>query len=114
LKLKLTQEDADKIWEDQYLDIIIPGGLKIYVEVSPEFNFEYGEIYEHEPQDQKIHKHKNYYFDRSDLNKLIPTKPRDWSYYRNDPLCPNCGTYMVYNFEYCPKCGQALDWRGRE
>lgn len=44
------------------------------------------------------------------LQKLIPTKPDDPSWYHDYPLCPTCRTYMIYNFEHCPKCGQMLLW----
>ena len=43
--------------------------------------------------------------------ELVKAKrPHDPSYWHNDPLCPTCGTYMIYNFEHCPKCGQKIDW----
>ena len=28
--------------------------------------------------------------------------------------CPNCGTPMIYHFNYCPKCGQILAWEEEE
>lgn len=37
------------------------------------------------------------------------------------PLCPNCGEYYEVDYDdydYCPKCGQKIDWseveNGRE
>ena len=45
-----------------------------------------------------------------ELKKLEAARPYDPSWHSNDPLCPNCQTYMIYHFEHCPKCGQKLDW----
>ena len=29
----------------------------------------------------------------------------------DDPLCPNCRAFVkMFTGEFCPKCGQALDW----
>lgn len=42
----------------------------------------------------------------SALEKQIPAKPDDGD-------CPVCGEYLsdgVNNFDYCPYCGQAIDW----
>lgn len=25
--------------------------------------------------------------------------------------CPVCGGAVIYDFDYCPFCGQALDWK---
>ena len=41
------------------------------------------------------------------LEKQIPKKPKDdgWLY------CPICGRDVLMDrFDYCPDCGQALDW----
>ena len=41
------------------------------------------------------------------LEKQIPKKPKDdgWLY------CPICGRDVLLDrFNYCPDCGQALDW----
>lgn len=54
------------------------------------------------------------------LEKQIPKKPKG----ETDPMfgdvatvCPNCGNRGLVNpfvkskvYDYCPKCGQALDW----
>ena len=56
------------------------------------------------------------------VNKAIPKKPkRDRLYYncRNGECdktfiyhCPVCNFSSVEDMNYCPKCGQALDWSG--
>ena len=29
----------------------------------------------------------------------------------DDPLCPNCRAFVkMFTGEFCPECGQALDW----
>ena len=54
------------------------------------------------------------------IEKQIPKKPKG----ETDPMfgdvatvCPNCGNRGLVNpfvkskvYDYCPKCGQALDW----
>lgn len=45
------------------------------------------------------------------LDKQIPKKLKDdgWLY------CPICGRDVLMDrFDYCPDCGQALDWREME
>ena len=45
------------------------------------------------------------------LEKQIPEKPKDdgWLY------CPICGRDVLMDrFDYCPDCGQALDWSDTE
>lgn len=49
------------------------------------------------------------------LKELRGTKPIELG---NDYAeCPNCGEWLEkkklarYRYNYCPKCGQALDWR---
>lgn len=53
--------------------------------------------------------------------KQIPKKPDnmkimtdfDGGYYGTKGDCPNCGRKGLYSsFNYCHKCGQALDWKG--
>lgn len=42
------------------------------------------------------------------LAKRIPQPPtaeKGWIYY-----CPICGDEFSYNYDYCPHCGQAIDW----
>ena len=59
------------------------------------------------------------------LEKQIPKKPAlDGDGYDeeglpilNQWLCPRCGTrYDVdyYEYEFCPECGQAIDWSDRD
>lgn len=30
------------------------------------------------------------------------------------PLCPECGAPVLKNYDYCKRCGQALDWSETE
>lgn len=98
----------DEFFEDKYIDIEIgkEHKFRIYVELSRDDDPWYAEIV-HSRNGKTI---KGYAFDASELEKLIPKKLDDPSYFSNDPLCPNCRTYMIYNFEYCPKCGQRIDY----
>ena len=108
MKIELTEEQIKQMYEDSYLDINLEDGAKLYFEFHTDKTFSYGEIYNPKPVDGK---RNTYSFDVKDLNKLIPTKPGDPSWHHEWPMCPSCGTYMIYNFECCPKCGQTLLWK---
>lgn len=106
MKIELTKEQIDKIYNG-YLEIDLDDGAGLYFEFnSSDKSFLYGEIF----NPKGIGRREKFCFDAEDLGKLIPKKPTDPSYYHNAPLCPTCGTYMIYNFEHCPKCGQELRW----
>lgn len=106
MRIELTQDQYDQLVKDSYLDIRISDAQALYFEYNTDMSFSYGEIR------QKIQgRSSGYAFDENDLKKLIPTKPDDPSWHHNYPLCPNCGTYMIYNFEHCPKCGQTILWK---
>lgn len=50
------------------------------------------------------------------LQKQIPTLP---IYSCPDFMCPKCMTYGIEDLDrekldYCPNCGQAIDWRDKE
>jgi len=105
MTIELTPEQLEELKDDGYLDIKLTNQQRLYVEMDAEngMYFEYFEYIE------GTHR-KKFCFGREELNKLLAQRPHDPSYYRNDPLCPNCGSYMLYPFDYCPKCGQKLDW----
>ena len=107
MKLKLTEEQIKQMYEDSYLDIGIGDRAKLYFEFNNDKTFSYGEIYTKSVKG----KMNGYAFDEAELKKLIPTKPNDPNWHHNWPMCPSCGTYMIYNFECCPKCGQTLLWK---
>lgn len=48
------------------------------------------------------------------LEKQIPKKTTERQYTPNGTLiyghCPNCGWFTKNTFNYCGKCGKALDW----
>lgn len=105
MKIKLTDEQMNQILQEEYFEIEHSSGFRIYCEVGTEGGFKYGEYY---PPSRD--KRGAFWLDSNDVKRKTPRRPSDPSYYRNDPLCPGCGTYMIYHFEYCPKCGQKLDW----
>ena len=106
MEIRATDEQVKEFQEDRYVDIQI-GDYRIYMEPRDDNKgFYYAEIVK-----SKNGKTENgYAFDYTELEKLQPKRTDDPSWYHNDPLCPNCQTYMIYHFEHCPKCGQKLDW----
>ena len=105
MKIKLTDEQMHEILSDGVIDIRSDSGFSIYCEISTDGSFQYGEYYPPRPW-----KDRSFWVDMDDIKRKTPTRLRDPSYYSNDPLCPSCGTYMIYNFDYCPKCGQKIDY----
>lgn len=107
MNIELTQEQIEKFLEKGYINVYM-GDYKFYMELSDSStnNIWYFELV----------KTKNgktiqaYTHDISELELLRPKRPTDPSWYHNDPLCPNCQTYMIYHYEHCPRCGQKLDW----
>ena len=92
MKIDLTEEQYKQLKEDGVLDISAPGdGIQFYIEYNSR---------------------RDYALNFEELEKLKAKKPYDPSWYHDKPLCPNCNTYMIYNFEHCPKCGQKIDWSG--
>lgn len=105
MKIKLTGDQINEILNDSYLEITSDCGFGIYLEVGTLLGLKYGEI----SQNRRC----AYVFNKEDLELMKPKRPTDPSWYHNDPLCPNCQTYMIYKFEHCPRCGQKLDWSER-
>ncbi len=105
MRIELTDEQVAEFLKDEYIDILI-GNYRIYLELNNDDSLWYCELVESEHGRTK----QGYNFGIPDLEKLKPKRPSDPSYYHNDPLCPNCHSYMIYHFEHCPKCGQKLDW----
>lgn len=106
MKIKLTPEQKAEFIKDKYIDIQLGDNYRFYLELDRNNDLFYFDVIE--SNKSKTVDEYAYRFD--ELNKLKPTRPYDPSYYHNDPLCPNCQTYMIYKFEHCPKCGQKLDW----
>lgn len=108
MEIKLTEDQYKELKDDRVLNIEAPGnGIRLYIEYSDKMEIDYIEAYHYElPR----HSCRDYCFNFEELEKLKAKKPDDPSWYHNKPLCPNCGTYMIYNFEHCPKCGQKIDW----
>lgn len=110
MTIKLTSEQMDEFLKDEYITINIgetgEENYRLYLELNKDKSVWYIELIK--TKHGRIE--QGYAFDTSDFELLKPKRPHDPSYYHNDPLCPNCGTYMIYHFEHCPKCGQKLDW----
>ena len=106
MDISLTKEQIDETLEDGWIGIKKQAGPWIYCEFDRNGGFEYAEYYK--PGVKRAE--GCFSFNHSDLERLKPKRPNDPSYYSNEPLCPNCRTYMIYKFEYCPRCGQKLDW----
>lgn len=106
MKIQLTTEQYKKMLEDEHIDIVA-GDYGIYIELDCDKNFDYFEIVR-SPKAEKYG--YAYSFDIDELIKLLPRTPYSSNYDHEDSLCPNCCAHMIYNFEYCPKCGQKLDW----
>lgn len=104
--ITLTDNQVKQFIEDEWIDIHI-GDYQMYMELNPDDSMWYWEM------KQKGKRESSFAFDVSDLEKLKAKRPNDPSYYHNDPLCPSCGTYMIYQFEHCPKCGQKLDYSNK-
>lgn len=107
MRITLSQNQMQQLREDMWLEVKDDeSGFGIYVEVGTDgqdkIHFLYGEF--------RGKLRKDYCVNYEDLEKLKPRRPNDPSWYHNDPLCPSCGTYMIYHFDHCPKCGQKLDW----
>lgn len=105
MEIKATEEQAKELLEDCYADITL-GNYRVYLELNKDGSLWYAELI----KSKNGKTEQGYAFDTEELGKMIPKRPRDPSYYHNDPLCPTCGTYMIYKFEHCPKCGQKIDW----
>ena len=108
MDINLTQKQAEEFLNDEYININL-GDYRIYMELTREKDIWYFEFVKSK-NGKTI---QGYAHNVSQLELLNPKRLNDPSWYRNDPLCPNCGTYMIYKFEHCPKCGQKLDWSER-
>lgn len=105
-KIDLTDGQVIEFVDDGYLEIVA-GDYRIYMELdSREKRIWYFELV----KSNNGRTEQAYAHDVGELELLLPKRPRDPSYYHNDPLCPHCGTYLIYHFEHCPKCGQKIDW----
>lgn len=105
MDIKLTKDQMDEFMTDGWINIEF-GNYRIYMEVNPNNSPSYFEIV-HSQRGKTL---EGYAYSMDELERLKPKRTNDPSWYHNDPLCPSCGTYMIYNFEHCPKCGQKLDW----
>ena len=104
--INITDGQLTEFLDDEYLEITA-GDYRIYLELDHrEKRIAYFELIKRKNGKTE----QGYAHDVGELELLVPKRTRDPSYYSNDPLCPNCGTYLIYHFEHCPKCGQKIDW----
>lgn len=113
MKITLSHENMNTILKDGWLDIRGEDGFGVYTEYGEDLNVKYVEL-RNSNETHRLGYASGYAASAEDFGRLTPKKPYDPSYHHNNPLCPHCQTYMIYKFECCPKCGQALDWRERE
>lgn len=106
MKIELTKEQVSQFLEDNYISIKM-GDYEFYFETSNYDNMPFYLEFTYKKNGKTI---RSYAHDTAELELLKAKRPHDPSYWHNDPLCPTCGTYMIYNFEHCPKCGQKIDW----
>lgn len=106
MDINLTREQINDFLKDEYININL-GDYRIYMEINhKEKNIWYFELV----KSKNGKAVQGYAYDISELGLLESKRSEDPSWHHNDPLCPNCQTYMIYKFEHCPRCGQKLDW----
>lgn len=106
MKIELTKEQLSQFLEDNHISIKM-GDYEFYFETTNYDNMPFYLEFTYKKNGKTI---RSYAHDTAELELLKAKRPHDPSYWHNDPLCPTCGTYMIYNFEHCPKCGQKIDW----
>ena len=95
MEIKLNENQIDEFIKDEFIDIQI-GEYRIYLEIDHrDKNPFYFEFLRHK-REKKKKKTIGVANNIMELEKLEPKRPEDPNYYHNDPLCPNCGTYMIY------------------
>ena len=104
MNIDLSDEQVQEFLSDGCVRIKF-GDYSIYMELAQDIMYYFELIKRKNGKTEQ-----GYAFDTTDLDRLKAKRPNDPSFYHNDPLCPNCRSYMLYRFEYCPKCGQKLDW----
>lgn len=106
MKIELTKEQVSQFLEDNHISIKM-GDYEFYFETTNYDNMPFYLEFTYKKNGKTI---RSYAHDTAELELLKAKRPHDPSYWHNDPLCPTCGTYMIYKFEHCPKCGQKIDW----
>lgn len=108
MKFQFTKDQIETFLADEWIDADL-GDYDFYIELDSDMNISYFEMTHKSDGKTK----QGYAFSSSDLDRLYEKKPEDPSWYRNEPRCPRCGAYLLYKYEFCPKCGQKLDWSER-
>lgn len=105
MKIELTPEQIEKIKEDEWLRIVGENGIEYYFEFKHN-RVDYCEV--DLGSDDEGNRKNTVCFGRDDIEKIISKDP--YYGFGNSPQCPNCGTHLIYQFNYCPECGQAIKW----
>lgn len=107
MKIELTKEQYEQLKDvDGALDIVLTDGHVLYFEFYDDMGFRYAEVIQ-----TKIPGRKSFGFDDEMIKKTRPERVRERSYYSHgDLVCPTCGASAEFKFDYCPKCGQKLDY----
>lgn len=108
MKIELTPEQSKKIIEDEVIEIKSEDGLSLYFELDGK-RFNYCEMDLGADKDKGT-KRNTICFDFEDIQKIVPKEP--YYGFGNKPQCPNvhCDVSLIYEFNYCPECGQAIKW----
>lgn len=104
MRLELTPEQMEEFKRDKQIEIQLSdsnnNNKTCYIEVDKYLDFLYFEY--------ASRGRFGLSFDIEEIDKFKAQRPRN--NYSNTPMCPCCGTYLIYNFEHCPKCGQKIDY----
>lgn len=98
MEINLTEEKINELKKDGFLEINYNNDFYVYIELDNAADF-YCEVKNHSSK---------HCFDNHDLEKLEDKKVLRWG--SGEPRCPSCSTPMIFNYDYCPKCGQKLLW----
>lgn len=109
MELNLTKEQSNQIFKDETLTINGEDGLSFYFEfknVHDRLSFDYCEIAFPEKEKPKARK---LVFDKDDVRRITPMN-YGYATVGNRRVCPSCNLTLIYDFDYCPKCGQHITY----
>ena len=104
--IELTKEQIEQAKKDHYFTFEVPDIGRIYIELD-KYGFNYGEIFEDSDDGYR----EKFCFDRHELKKIMPETVLS-GHYDDEHRCPACYRNLPYKYDYCPKCGQALSYKG--
>lgn len=104
MNIILTKDDIEQFKKDQYMRIEVSSEDEsfdgMYFEFDSDFNFVYGEF-------------GKYVFNNSDLERACMKTPKE-EYGDHNFSCPNCYRSLIFNIDFCPFCGQKMDWKNHK